>query len=225
MQFPDVPEEFLRDFIRGCWDGDGSIFIGSSGELVATFVTGSLAFITGMRDRLWKYGFGRLTIHTRQPDGVKTKNPSYSMKISTGPALEFCRFLYHDVPDGLLLVRKFLTYKNIESDLSQRPRRRIAAAKYDWRDRMRAGESMNAYLRRMAAADLLRQERMRPVPSMKAAPASLQGTEAATPDRTSEQPKQCAATGRGWVCTFYRIPGSQFCAYHQPHTAITSPGV
>lgn len=32
MRFPDVPDEFLRDFIRGCWDGDGSIFLGQSGE-------------------------------------------------------------------------------------------------------------------------------------------------------------------------------------------------
>ena len=195
-------------------------------RLVASYVTGSLAFITDMRDRLRKYGFGGLTIHTRQPDGVKTKNPSYSMRVFAGPALDFCRFLYHDVPDGLLLTRKSLTYKNFESDNSRAPRRRIAAAKYVWQDRMRAGESMKAYLRRIAAAKSLRQERMRAVPSMKATPASSQGAEAATSDTTSKHPNQCAATGRdGGVCTFYRIPGSQFCAHHQPHAPITSPGI
>ncbi len=176
MEFPNVPEEFLRHFIRGCWDGDGSIMIqGQFGyrQLVAAYVTGSLAFITGMRDRLQKYGFGRLTIHTRQPDGVKTKNPSYSMKIFGRYALEFCRFPYEGVPNGLLLTRKFLTYKNSEPDLMRR-----------------------------ASAKALRQERMKAGGS------------------------QCAATGRdGGVCTFYRIPGSEFCAYHQPQAGITSPGV
>ena len=201
MQFPDVPEEFLRDFIRGCWDGDGSItgrnqFGVGHRPLVAAYVTGSLAFITGMRERLRKYGFGRLTIQTRQPDGVTTKNPSYSMKIFGGLALEFCRFLYDDVPDGLFLTRKFLTYKDFEPNLM-----------------------------RIVAAIPLRRERMRAGPSMRTAPASSQGAEAATSDRTIKHPNQCAATGRGWVCTFYRIPGTQFCAYHQPHAPITSPGV
>lgn len=156
MQFPDVPEEFLRDFIRGCWDGDGSIMVQDRfghKRLVAAYVTGSLAFITGMRDRLRKYGFGRLTIHTGQPDGVKTKNPSYSLKIF---ALEFCKFLYEDVPDGLLLTRKFLTYKNSEPDL-----RRIAAPKSFWQERMWAVPRMKAYLRRKAAAKALRQQRPR----------------------------------------------------------------
>ncbi|MBI4679730.1 MAG: hypothetical protein HY753_00585, partial [Nitrospirae bacterium] len=34
MQFPEVPEEYMRHFIRGCWDGDGSIYI-SNGKLNA----------------------------------------------------------------------------------------------------------------------------------------------------------------------------------------------
>jgi predicted DNA-binding protein YlxM (UPF0122 family) len=27
MQFPNMPNEFIRHFIRGCWDGDGSVFV------------------------------------------------------------------------------------------------------------------------------------------------------------------------------------------------------
>jgi len=111
MQFPEVPDEFLPDFIRGCWDGDGSIFIGSSGQLVATFVTGSLLFILAMKKHLVNRGFGRLTIHTRQPDGIRTKNPSYSMKISGTHAVKFCKFLYDGVPANLFLIRKCLVYE------------------------------------------------------------------------------------------------------------------
>ena len=111
MQFPDVPEGFLRDFIRGCWDGDGSIFLGSHMKLVATFVTGSLAFIQRLRDRLDNRGFGCLTIYTRQPDGIKTKNPSYSVKITGNGAVKFCEFLYDKAPSNLFLMRKFLVYE------------------------------------------------------------------------------------------------------------------
>jgi len=111
MQFPDVPDDFLRDFIRGCWDGDGSIFIGSSGQLVATFVTGSLLFILAMKKRLGNRGFGRLTVHTRQPDGVKTKKPSFYIKIHGKHAIKFCEFLYDSVPSNLFLTRKFLVYE------------------------------------------------------------------------------------------------------------------
>jgi len=30
MEFPNVPPEFVRHFFRGCWDGDGSIFISNN---------------------------------------------------------------------------------------------------------------------------------------------------------------------------------------------------
>lgn len=110
MQFPDVPDEFLRDFIRGCWDGDGSIFLGQSGEPIATFVTGSQSFIQALRDRLNNRGFGRPSIGTRQPDGAKTKNPSYSIRIHGTHAVKFCEFLYDGVPENLLLTRKWVIY-------------------------------------------------------------------------------------------------------------------
>ena len=111
MQFPDVPEEFLRDFIRGCWDGDGSIMVQDRyghKQLTASYVCGSEAFIQEMRTRLDNRGFGRLTIHTREPDGVNTKNRSYSFKTS---AVKFCEFLYDNVPSSLFLMRKFLVYE------------------------------------------------------------------------------------------------------------------
>lgn len=123
MQFPDVPEEFLRDFIRGCWDGDGSIYLleqYGNRSLSASFVTGSKDFIEAMRSRLDNRGFGRLTIHTHQPDGIKTKNPTYSVKISSNPAVKLCQFLYEDVPEHLLLSRKFLIYKNFAPNLTRR---------------------------------------------------------------------------------------------------------
>jgi hypothetical protein len=38
--FPNIPQEFVRHFIRGCWDGDGSIYF-TRGNLEASYVSGS----------------------------------------------------------------------------------------------------------------------------------------------------------------------------------------
>jgi hypothetical protein len=50
INFPECPGPFLRHFIRGCWDGDGSVYVDKkSGQLRASFVSGSYNFITGIQ--------------------------------------------------------------------------------------------------------------------------------------------------------------------------------
>lgn len=44
LEFPNVPKEFLSDFIRGLWDGDGSAFV-SGRRCYATFSCGSKKFV------------------------------------------------------------------------------------------------------------------------------------------------------------------------------------
>jgi len=112
MKFPQVPDEFLRDFIRGCWDGDGSIFIGASGYPIAYFGTGSLRFITEMANKLRDRGFGKLTVHVKKPDLVKSKNPHYYLKIHSKRAVAFCEWIYDNVPADLMLTRKAAVYES-----------------------------------------------------------------------------------------------------------------
>lgn len=50
MKFPDVPSEYLRDFIRGLWDGDGSVSTPLSRQktkklLISSFVCANYEFI------------------------------------------------------------------------------------------------------------------------------------------------------------------------------------
>jgi len=114
LEFPDVPEEYLRDFIRGCWDGDGSIYVGGKGgrQLVAKIGMGSRKFITGIRDRLMPLSLGKLIIYVREPDRKRGgKNPHYVLVIHGRYAVKFCEWLYADTPDALYLTRKRLVYE------------------------------------------------------------------------------------------------------------------
>ncbi len=51
LAFPDVPAPFLRHFIRGCWDGDGSITVKGSG-LACSFTSASRQFVTALVEHL-----------------------------------------------------------------------------------------------------------------------------------------------------------------------------
>lgn len=55
MKFPNLPIEYVRHFIRGCWDGDGSIY-NTGGVLTASFVCGSKSFIKSLVQVLYDAG-------------------------------------------------------------------------------------------------------------------------------------------------------------------------
>jgi hypothetical protein len=69
IAFPDMPEECLRHFIRGCWDGDGSVSITQQGHvntkprIVASFTSGSKLFIESMAQTLEKAGLPKRNIY------------------------------------------------------------------------------------------------------------------------------------------------------------------
>jgi hypothetical protein len=45
IQFPNVPEEYLPDFIRGYFDGDGSVMNVKGGRINTAFTCGSKEFL------------------------------------------------------------------------------------------------------------------------------------------------------------------------------------
>ncbi|MGA2465557.1 MAG: LAGLIDADG family homing endonuclease [Thermodesulfobacteriota bacterium] len=131
MIFPNVPEEYVRHFIRGCWDGDGSIFI-SGGKMNANYTCGSFGFIDRLVQELYKIG-----IHKRRPplDKVEAgkiwlnypddrfpviltrvpltmhkakRSKSYYIKIDAKENLEkLFNYFYDGVNESMYLERKF----------------------------------------------------------------------------------------------------------------------
>jgi len=134
MRFPKILPQYVRHFIRGCWDGDGSVYI-SGGKLGASFTCGSHSFISRMVQELYKAGIYRTVLRGldhktrkslkyRYPYGkyplaihkIKGAN-AYEIKIRSKNALEtLFRYLYDGVDEGkyafrgTYLTRKYRTF-------------------------------------------------------------------------------------------------------------------
>jgi transcriptional regulator with XRE-family HTH domain len=103
LQFPDVPREYVRHFVRGCWDGDGAVYLERRSERIkASYVSGSKQFIMGMVDALSKDGLQIKTVYTN-----KRKTPSYYFRLNISQMPAFYKYLYNNVPDTQYLTRKY----------------------------------------------------------------------------------------------------------------------
>jgi len=127
MKFPDVPDQYVRHFIRGCWDGDGCVYIDKDGRLNASYVSGSKKFMEHLVDTLYKAGIHRkrithfikkakrlrsiypvgkypLNIHVEN----RSKSPSYSIKLNSRENMEtFFYYLYVGADESMYLKRKY----------------------------------------------------------------------------------------------------------------------
>jgi hypothetical protein len=114
--FPFVPSEFLKDFIRGYFDGDGCITFGSGKRFyTSSFTSGSIGFIKGLHKCLNKNipetkGTIHKTVAKRGVviNGWKTKRPTetYTLYFGVNDTRRLRDFIYKDSP-CFKLERKF----------------------------------------------------------------------------------------------------------------------
>jgi len=109
VKFPKVPPEYVRHFIRGCWDGDGSVFFEKRRPhyLIAHFVSGSQSFIRSLVEHLKKAGLPERTIYE-----TKGRRPSYNIKYSGYQCKKLHHFLYDNVPSTQYLERKYSIFRD-----------------------------------------------------------------------------------------------------------------
>ena len=105
--FPDIPEPYVRHFIRGCWDGDGSIGKHSEYSHQARFFSGSKVFVEGMLAELEKAGFPSRRIYSRNEETFFWF--SYVGKIVG----KLYIYLYEDVPSSMRYERKYLIFRKV----------------------------------------------------------------------------------------------------------------
>lgn len=107
LQFPKVPKEYIFDFIRGCWDGDGTIgcYLDKKRNIYtyrASIISGSKSFILSLKDILNDLGYSfyiseRMNKPHTMSDGklFTQKNPYFELKLSGAGAVHFIQRICH----------------------------------------------------------------------------------------------------------------------------------
>jgi intein/homing endonuclease len=96
MDFPEIPKEFLPDFIRGYFDGDGCIMQLKNKRVNSAFTCGSKKFLD--------------TLHKILKEEAGIEGGSYdpscvSLKFGKKDSLKLGNYMYRDNPE-LFLLRK-----------------------------------------------------------------------------------------------------------------------
>lgn len=124
MEFPDIPEQYVRHFIRGCWDGDGSVYYEKRRprEIRASYTCGSKQFIKRIVLELHKIGIERLRIsHTKRIELGLLENAiaiyeykgrkGYYIRLAGKNCQRLFHYFYDEVDESLYLKRKYEVFK------------------------------------------------------------------------------------------------------------------
>jgi hypothetical protein len=104
LLFPDIEAQYVRHFIRGCWDGDGSVYWEghTPNKPCASFVSGSKPFIEKLIKHLVKLGLPYRTIHTD-----KRSSRAFYFRYTSKDCAKLYHILYDAVHETMYLKRKY----------------------------------------------------------------------------------------------------------------------
>jgi len=113
MKFPEIPNEYLRHFVRGFFDGDDSVYLESGKSIRVKLLSGSKEFIKTLNSLLVGNGFSDRYISGGTPN---TPSAYFIRYNSDEDAKKFYDFIYRDVSENMYYSRKkkvFQVYFNI----------------------------------------------------------------------------------------------------------------
>ncbi|MAG12308.1 hypothetical protein CL630_00660 [bacterium] len=113
IKFPkNIPENMLRHFIRGYFDGDGCVYFGqywakdrnkTKQTLQCRFTSGSRLLLVGLKTRLSSYTQGG-TLYQKPKGG-------HELAYSVHDSLALCKLMYNNVSNNLFLSRKYKIFQ------------------------------------------------------------------------------------------------------------------
>lgn len=116
LEFPKIPSYAVRHFIRGCWDGDGSVYLEKNNlnRPRASFISGSKKFVEGILTALESFGLPKRKIYAAE-DGK-----SFYFRFSGKRCLLLYNIFYYDVPETMYLERKYKLFKKVANHYARR---------------------------------------------------------------------------------------------------------
>ena len=123
VEFPDIPSEYLPDFIRGCIDGDGSVIYtkylkkGKYYPKINVYLCGSsISFLKKFEEILQSRGINSSFVfktNTKSQGKILYKNPHYRVLMNDSHARNFLKWIYYDghkmsMPRKRLMAEKIL---------------------------------------------------------------------------------------------------------------------
>lgn len=105
VKLPKVPQEYLPDFIRGVFDGDGSVYYDMRSPkfpIRTKFVSSSLSFIYALEQKLQEFGLPPRKIYEQ-----KTKNAiSFMFKYGHKDSIKLFRLMYGKMIDTKIYMQR-----------------------------------------------------------------------------------------------------------------------
>ena len=101
LQFPNIPIEFLPDFIRGYFDGDGSVYNVKGKRINTNFACGSNKFLQSLLQLLKKEA---------GIEGGSISTANQSLTFGKKDSIKLGNYIYQNNPE-LYLLRKYEKFK------------------------------------------------------------------------------------------------------------------
>ncbi|MCK4355170.1 LAGLIDADG family homing endonuclease [Candidatus Parcubacteria bacterium] len=130
----EVPEKYFPDFVRGFFDGDGSVYIykvNDAPQIKAGFVSASAPFMVKFNKNLCEnLNIPQKTIHKTK---YKYKTiPLYTIDFYIDDCQKLAKFMYQNNPT-LYLLRKYQTFEKWKSIKRHRYIKQNYPSKIGWR--------------------------------------------------------------------------------------------
>ena len=101
VKFPNIPDKYLSDFIRGLWDGDGTIYYNKRSRCyVSTYYSGSRDFISGLYWALKK------NIPNLGGSIFNGTDNDHRLQFKKNDTVRLREFIYQEPLDGKLMLKR-----------------------------------------------------------------------------------------------------------------------
>jgi len=132
LDFIKIPNNYFSDFVRGFFDGDGSVYIytvNGTPQIKASFSSASYNFINELNKKICKnLNIPTKTIHKENQEGKLTK---YVINFYIDDCEKLARFMYKNNP-SLYLLRKYKIFKKWDSISRRKYRKTNYPSKIGW---------------------------------------------------------------------------------------------